>query len=362
MLSILICFISAFVITYFSIPSLIRIAHIRNLFDEPDERKLHKTTIPALGGVALFCGIFFTTLFWSDSLDLAFLRWFILSLVIIFLMGLKDDVVSIDPVKKLMGEIVASGLIIYYTDLRIYSFQGLFGIQELPFVISLLFTMFVFIVLINAINLIDGIDGLAGGIGTICCLALGGLFWYSGDITFAAISFTMAGALLGFLRFNFSPAKIFMGDAGSLVLGFLLAVLSVKFINSGIVIGGLKGVALPAPAITLAILIIPLADTLRVFIIRTLRGRSPFSADRNHLHHMLLDLGLGHQQTAMLLFLTNLLFISAALLSSELNINILFAGIVMAAFLLSQVPFLLLREQRNSKELEKKKLKTQFSK
>ncbi|MCP2044261.1 glycosyltransferase family 4 protein [Pontibacter sp. HSC-36F09] len=348
-------FLTAFIITYFAVPSVIKVASIRNLFDEPDERKLHKNTIPALGGVAIFAGIFFSVLFWAEEFNFSLLRWIMLSLVIIFLLGLKDDIVAIDPMKKLIGLLVASGLVIVYGDIRIMGFHGLLGISELPYLISVLFTLFVFIVIINAVNLIDGINGLAGGIGTIASLAFGTLFLLNDHNNAAAFAFATAGSLLAFLRYNFSSAKIFMGDGGALVIGFMLSVLSTRFMNSDITLGLISDVSVSKPLVALAILIIPLVDTLRVFTIRILNKRSPFSADRNHLHHQLLDLGMSHRRAAVVLYSANIYFIVLTLASQILGAHTVLFLMVLTAFVFSQIPALILRNRNAETVIEIKR-------
>lgn len=347
MATIITCFITSFLITYFAIPSVIKVASIRKIFDEPDERKQHTKTVPALGGVAIFSGIFFSILFWSNDIAFDHIRWIILPLVIIFLLGLKDDIVSIDPYKKLIGEIVAAGIIIFYGGIRIHSLHGLIGIYELSYTVSVLLTFFTIIVIINSFNLIDGIDGLAGGIGTITTLTFGSLFMYSGQYLLASISFSMAGALLAFLRYNFSPARIFMGDCGSLIVGFILSILCIKFIDIALIADG--ALLLPTPALALAILIIPLADTLRVFIIRISKNKSPFSADRNHIHHLLLNLGLTHKKASITLYIFNLIFIALAFLSYQVGLNFLFFLVTVTAFILTQVPYLLIQNRKDEK-------------
>ncbi|GEO07205.1 undecaprenyl-phosphate alpha-N-acetylglucosaminyl 1-phosphate transferase [Adhaeribacter aerolatus] len=354
MFEILTSFISAFLITYFVIPAVIRIAHTRKLYDEPDERKHHKNMIPALGGVAIFSGTFFSVLFWADALPAEAMRWFILSMVVIFMVGIQDDIVAIRPLKKLAGELVAAGIIIYYGDIRIFNMQGLLGFYELPYILSFGLTLFVFVVIINAFNLIDGIDGLAGGIGIISALAFGSFFWYSGQLGWAAVAFALVGALLAFIRFNFAPARIFMGDCGSLFTGFLLAVFCVKFLDTPILLDAPTGLFLPTPVVALAILIVPLIDTLRVFIVRVINGKSPFHADRNHIHHLLLNLGLGHKSAAITLYSFNIFFIFGTLTFVHLSLNYLFLIVVFLSYALSCVPQVLLH--LNKQEMKKRSI------
>lgn len=350
MLQIFTSFITAFLITYFVIPSVIRVALIRKLFDEPDERKQHQKMIPALGGVAIFTGTFFSLLFWVDALPADFMRWFILSMVVIFMIGIQDDIVAIRPLKKLIGELVAAAIIIYYGNIRIDNMQGLLGIYELPYLISFLLTLFVFIVIINAFNLIDGIDGLAGGIGVISSVAFGCFFWYSGQIAWASVAFATVGALFAFLKFNFAPAKIFMGDCGSLFVGFLLSILCIQFLNTPIMLDATSHTYLPTPVIALAILIVPLADTLRVFIVRVLNGKSPFHPDRNHIHHLLLNLGLTHRSAAFTLYTFNVFFILGALAFAHFSLNVLFLMVVLAGYIFISIPKVLLH--LNKQELK----------
>ncbi|QHT65758.1 undecaprenyl/decaprenyl-phosphate alpha-N-acetylglucosaminyl 1-phosphate transferase [Rhodocytophaga rosea] len=349
MLSILTSFLTSFIITYTAIPMVLRVAQIRKIFDEPDERKIHKKTIPALGGVAMFSGLFFSIMFWSQPELFINLRWVILSLVIMFLLGLKDDIVSINPYKKLIGQIVAAMLVVVWGDIRLNSLHGLFGIYELIPAIDIVLSIFVMIVIVNAFNLIDGIDGLAGGIGVIASLVFGGMFLISNEPLLALISFSLTGALLAFLRYNFSPASIFMGDGGSLVTGFILAILCIRFININENLIS-ETSHFPAPAIALAILIVPLADTLRVFIIRIMNKKSPFSADRNHIHHLLLNLRLNHKKAALTLYLMNILFIFMSFAFFHIGVNFLFFLVVVTAFIMSQIPYIILQNKKSEKK------------
>jgi UDP-GlcNAc:undecaprenyl-phosphate/decaprenyl-phosphate GlcNAc-1-phosphate transferase len=315
-------FFTSFAITYFAIPSVLNVARIRKLFDIPDGRKIHKATIPALGGVAIFSAVFFSMLFWTEATNFAHLRWIVLALVITFLLGLKDDIVSIDPYKKLIGQIAAAALLAVWGNIRIENFHGLMGITELPFAVSVTLTIFTIIVIMNSFNLIDGIDGLAGSIGSIVAITFGLIFYMAGEISLAIIAFSLVGALLAFLRYNFSPA-----------------ILAIQFLNTTIYINAaLNEGLLSTPPVALAILIIPLADTCRVFINRVLKGYSPFRADRNHIHHLLLKLGVSHTGSTLLLCVINVAFIlfAFALSGSDVNLLLLLVGCV--ALILTQIP------------------------
>jgi len=319
-LNILMAFLTAFTIAFLAVPPVIRVSSIRRIFDEPDERKQHKNAIPSLGGVAMFAAIFFSIIFWAEDINFEQLRWMILPLFIIFMQGLKDDIVAIHAVKKLIGQLIATSIMVFWGGLYITDLQGFLGINQIPAYVSIPFTLFTVAVIINSFNLIDGVDGLAGTIGVVTTVTFGTLFFLGQHYSLAMISFTITGALLGFLWYNFSPAKIFMGDGGSLVIGMVLGILCLRFLEARISLDG--GAALPTPPIALAILIVPLTDTLRVFMIRMSQGRSPFSPDRNHLHHVLLRMGFNHRQVALTLGGVNLAFIALALLLRTADVTL----------------------------------------
>jgi UDP-N-acetylmuramyl pentapeptide phosphotransferase/UDP-N-acetylglucosamine-1-phosphate transferase len=213
---------------------------------------------------------------------------------------------------------IAAAILIHLGGIRIESMHGLFGYDQLPELISLALSYVSIIVIINAFNLIDGIDGLAGSLGFLT-MSIFGVYFFMVDMSaYALFAFSMAGSLAAFLIFNYHPAKIFMGDSGSLLLGLVNAILVIKFIG----VADSSSVAYPlesAVAIGVAILMLPLADTLRVFSIRLLKGRSPFVPDRNHIHHLLLDRGLSHKYITICCVLLNTMFIAIAYFGRQLG-------------------------------------------
>lgn len=304
-------FLTSFIITFLAIPSIIRIAEIKHLFDEPDERKTHKRKVPTLGGLAIFAGLIFSLTFWSSQKEIVELQYILASIMILFFMGMKDDLFNLVAYKKLAGQLFAAFILVHWASIKITSFYGIFGVHELSLVPSYIFSIFTIVVITNSINLIDGIDCLAGTVGVIAATSFG--FWYfqSGMTQYVVLSAALIGSLLAFLYYNKTPAKIFMGDTGSLMIGVVLALMAVKFIEMNRLLpiehpNKIRGV----PSVTIGILVIPLFDTLRVFTIRILQGRSPFSADRNHLHHLILDLGLNHMQATAVLAAFNILSIA----------------------------------------------------
>jgi UDP-GlcNAc:undecaprenyl-phosphate GlcNAc-1-phosphate transferase len=301
----------SFAITFLAIPVIITVAEKKKLFDIPDERKVHRNPIPSLGGLGIFAGFILACLIsipYSIATDF---QYFFAAAFVIFFLGLKDDILVISPIKKFIGQVLAAFLIIYKGNIQIESMYGFLGIHELPETFSLLLTYLTIIVIINSFNLIDGIDGLAGSLGLMASAVFGFYFLQVNMPAYAILAFALAGSLAAFLIFNFQPAKIFMGDTGSMLIGLVMAVLVVKFIS----VASQPDIAYPvvaSPAIGFAILVIPLLDTLRVFAIRIFHRRSPFSPDRNHVHHLMLDKGISHRYITMILVSINILFIVGA--------------------------------------------------
>ncbi len=306
-------FITALFVTWVSIPIILRVAMSRGLYDRPNKRSSHKREVPTLGGIAVFAGFTLAAALFAGLFIPRELLFLFAGLIILFYIGIKDDILMIDPVKKLLGQIVAAAIVIVPGDIRMTGFYGFLGIYQIPYWAGVLFTLFVFVVVINGMNLIDGIDGLASGTGALASAAFGIWFFLAGHAAYAVISFSLVGSLIAFLRFNLSQGrhKIFLGDTGSLIVGLLLAVLAVRFLEYNRTAPAALRISSPA-VVAFTVLILPLTDTLHVFILRILRGRSPFEASRWHLHHRLLDLGLSHLRATGVLLSVNLLFILLA--------------------------------------------------
>jgi len=335
-ITLLLTFVVSFLVTYWSIPSIIRVAKQKKFFDEPNSRKSHINQVPTLGGVAIFVG--FTTAAGSfiSYILVPSLQYILVACIIIFFIGLKDDIMAIAPLKKLMGQIAAALILSVPGCIYLTSVHGFFGIYYIPYTAGTILTLFVIIVVINSFNLIDGIDGLAASVGMITSVFFGTWFFISGNIEYCLISVAMFGSLLGFFRYNVfgGKNKIFMGDTGSLIVGLMMAVQVILFNEKNI--GYTSAFSIKsAPAVSFAVLIVPLYDTLRVFLIRMLRGRSPFSADKSHLHHCLLKLGCSHIQTTLIIVLANLFFITLALLLQDIGIFWLMLIILSIATILS---------------------------
>jgi len=271
------------------------------------------------------------------------LKFILAALVILFFTGVKDDILIIDPRKKLLAQIVSAALVVIFADIRISSFHGIALIEELPYIMSVIFSIFVFIVIINGLNLIDGIDGLASGIAIVISITFGTFFLIYGYYSWSIISLALTGALIAFFRFNVfgKVNKIFLGDAGSLSIGLIIAVMAIQFLETG-VISTSSFSLVSSPAIAFGILIVPLFDTLRVFTIRVFGGDSPFKADRKHIHHRLLDLGCSHAKASSIIISVNLLFIALVFLLRDIGNIKLMAIILVLATALSYIPVYLI--------------------
>ncbi|MBS1746907.1 MAG: undecaprenyl/decaprenyl-phosphate alpha-N-acetylglucosaminyl 1-phosphate transferase [Bacteroidetes bacterium] len=316
--------IIAYLVTFFLLPLVIRIADDNKLYDLPDERKLHCNKVSSLGGIGIFSGIILSLLLVADFSNYsAELQYFIACFFMIFLIGIIDDIFVLKAWKKILGQVLITLILTLKANLLITNLHGFLGIYELTYSESIYISFFTITLLINSFNLIDGVDGLAGSIGFISCLLFGTFFLMNNLIHYAVLSFCVCGALLAFLKYNFSPAKIFMGDSGSTLIGLIAAILAIKFVESASIQSEFLNES--APAIAFGFLLIPLLDVLRVFAIRIYKKQSPLVPDRNHLHHLLQNKGLTHTQVTLTLVAAQLLFAALTLLAQHLNINLIIA-------------------------------------
>ncbi len=336
-------FLASLIISLVSIPSIIKVAKLKHLFDEPDERTVHTYSVPTLGGLAIFSGFAVSSLFFCNIQIIPELKYIIAGTIILFFIGIKDDILVIAPLTKLLGQIVVTFIIIFFSDLELTNLHGFFGITDISRYIGIPLTIFVFLVIINGFNLIDGIDGLSASIGVVSAGSLGIWFFLVKEYQYAIISVAIIGALVGFLRYNlFSKKnKIFMGDTGSLILGLIITVLIIKF-NEMNINKNFDYAKYGSPAISLAILAIPLFDTLRVMFIRFFQRKPLFRPDKQHIHHIFIQLGLSHKQAVLIIVIINILFILAAmLLHNTMGIRRLTLVFLLAAMIIFYVPVIL---------------------
>lgn len=337
-------FVTALIISAYAIPAIIKVANIRKLYDKPGGRKTHKGYVPNLGGIAIFAGFAISFVCWTNFSESLYLQYLILGLIILHFLGVKDDIVALDPYKKLVGQILAAVVLVIPGKFRINDLHGIIGLHQLSVPVSIGLSIFAVIVLINSFNLIDGIDGLAGGISLMISMLFSYIFWKHGLFNILIASMALSGALVSFLFYNRQPARIFMGDAGSMCIGYLMAAFSFQFMYTNA--GAPNALFHQHGAALIAFFIIPLFDTLRVFTIRILNKKSPFVADSNHIHHKLLELGLSHGKASLILCSVNALFIGIAYLLNDLSPNVFLVIILALAASLTAMPILLVQVKR----------------
>ena len=345
-LQLTVCFLMALIITVYIIPIIVRVNHSLKLFDKPNERSSTNVPVPTLGGIAIFFSFVFVSTIGMIGYNMPELIFILAATLLIFFVGLKDDLVNLSPRKKLVVEIIAAVILIFPAQIRFTTLHGLFGISGIGIIPSVFLTAFVIIVIINAFNLTDGIDGLAASLSVMISLILGTWFFLSSHIDYAILSFALAGASGGFFYFNVygKRNKIFMGDTGSLVLGTIISVLIIRFNEFNI--NPTQPYAIESvPAISFGILAYPLIDVIRVMTIRILNRKSPFSADKNHLHHRLLTLGLSHRKATLTILIANLLFILVLFTLHEIGILKLAIYIIMTGAILFLIPSLFIKKR-----------------
>lgn len=303
--------IGSFVVTYLIMPKIIGVVTYKRLMSDPNERSSHSEKVPSLGGIAFFVvvslGLYFLQGWDKFSISMSILP----GLLILFVIGLKDDLVVLSPRTKIVAQILAVSFVLYHPAFQIHHLNSFFGIEEVSLFVTVPLAAFVSLFIINAYNLIDGIDGLAAMIGIIIFGVYSFLFYMLDLHFFMGVCLLVVGTLAAFLRFNLSSSKkIFMGDTGSLIIGFLIAVATIRLFSvNPMVLKKMPFQLENLPIIVVAVLIIPVFDTARVFTVRILNRKTPFSADRNHIHHLLIDyLKLSHKEASIFLSIVNILF------------------------------------------------------
>ena len=336
---ILLSLVIGFVIVSYFIPKIILISREKKLFDVPNERSASRVITPNLGGIAIFAGFYVSLNVALHSFNTQSITPLLLASVVMFLIGLKDDLIGLSARKKLFFQVLTAMYLIFLGGVRISSLHGIMGIYEIDPYTSSVISLVAIVGIVNAYNLIDGIDGLAAGIGILISVAFGALFTLSGQTVYAIAAFSLTGSLVAFFFFNvFSRVnKIFMGDTGSLTLGIIFAFLTIKFLDHP---SSAHQQLFGSPGVALSIMIVPLVDTIRVMAIRIWQKRSPFSPDMNHIHHHLIRLtNNNHLHASMILIFWNMAYIAFACSFVYLfNINLLFFFILGAGFFMAAIP------------------------
>ncbi|KAF5047713.1 Undecaprenyl-phosphate alpha-N-acetylglucosaminyl 1-phosphate transferase [anaerobic digester metagenome] len=350
----------SFFVAYRFIPVIIDVARKKNLVDEPNHRTSHKGKVPTLGGIAIFAGFAIAVLAFNLASDTLLYPVTVAGAMVIFFLGLKDDVLELSPLKKIYGQVIAGLIIVLLGDLRFTNLHGLFGIYQLSYIWSVLATLFIFIVIINSFNLVDGIDGLAAGLAIVASVFFGEWFYQAGQTGMVVMALSLIGVLFAFLRYNLldSKYKIFMGDTGSMLLGFILAVFTVRFNEMNVPGSPFRNME-AAPAFSFAILMVPLFDTLRLFVVRIYTKCTPFAPDRAHMHHILLKLGFNHLQSTYILMMFNIVFVLLAWRFQSLGTMKLFGLLIFLGTILTIIAFVLVSIQKRHRHLDNKQIVNQ---
>ncbi|UZD23859.1 glycosyltransferase family 4 protein [Algoriphagus halophytocola] len=328
-------FFTSFAIGILFFPVLIKLLHNYQVSDSPGGRRIHLGKTPSMGGIGFFLASMIALAIWAWEFPEHYPTYLFGGITIMFFVGLRDDIVELKASRKILGQLIAVVLVIGASDIRIRDFHGFLGIGELNLYFSYVFSAFTLLALTNAFNLIDGLDGLAGTMAMITFSCLGAWFLYYGLDSYALICFTFMGAILAFLAFNWHPAKIFMGDTGSLTLGFTMGALVMAFmeVNQALPAGSTWKFE-PSFSAGVALLMFPLYDMGRVFTRRISQGKGPMTPDKSHVHHFLMRMGFTHDKVTFILGSLQLVFIFLIFILKDFSDNLALPIIVGLAVIL----------------------------
>lgn len=314
-MSLLYCILLPFCVSLFLVgwihPRLVKIALLKNIVDNPDARKLQRTPVPVLGGVAVFFGIVIGIGSMSAVVNCSSLLVVIMAMLAMLYTGTMDDTLNLSPALRFLIEIIVVLLLIFVGGYCIDDFQGLWGVGEISCWYAVPLTVFASVGIINAINLIDGVNGLSSGFCIMACIMFGTLFYLSGCITMTILAVVSIGALIPFFFHNVfgKASKMFIGDGGTLVMGTIMSIFVIEILSTDSPSAAYVNPNVGLIPFTLAVLSVPVFDTLRVMSTRILKGESPFHPDKTHLHHMFIELGASHVATTLAILSLNTLVV-----------------------------------------------------
>ena len=306
--TIIIPFFTALLLVGWIHPRLVKIALLKNIVDNPDARKLQRTPVPVLGGVAVFFGVVIAIGCMSSVVDCSGLPVVIMAMVAMLYTGTMDDILSLSPGLRFVIEIVVVLLLIFVGGYCIDDFHGLWNIGRFSYWYAVPLTVVAAVGIINAINLVDGVNGLSSGYCIMACLIFGTLFFLAGEAPMTILAAVSVGALIPFFLHNVfgKTSKMFIGDGGTLVMGVVMSVFVIAILQNGSRVAAYVNPNVGLVPFTLAVLSVPVFDTLRVMSTRILKGTSPFRPDKTHLHHMFIDLGCSHVATTLAILGVNM--------------------------------------------------------
>lgn len=309
----------SFIIGQCFMPVVLKVARARHFVVKPNKRMSHTGEVPNIGGIDIFMSFILTYLLFEYN-QLHYSQFIFIGVFLILMTGFIDDLIDLSPSWKLAGECISGLFLIVLANIRLTHLHGIWGIDTIPDWVSYPLSFFVFIAIVNSLNLIDGVDGLASGLGMLYSLFFALYFQHIGEIHLATLSYCLIGSLAVFFIYNVfgrTHHKIFMGDSGSLLLGYMITLFVFRFCELNTTLTGVSHIP-SAPAFMMGLLAIPLFDTVRVMLTRIKQKKSPFSADKNHMHHLLLKMGLSHVQVTLVLLIISLGSLTLSLLLRHL--------------------------------------------
>lgn len=317
-------FVVSLCATWWIFKKVLKIAKLKNIVDNPDARKLQRVPVPVMGGIAVFFGMIMAFAVAGIIFDISNMFAMVCVMTIMLYVGCMDDIIGLSPGIRFLVEIIVVLLLIYCNNYSIDNFHGLWGIYEIPQWIAVPLTVFACVGIINAINLIDGVNGLSSGYCIVTSMIFGAIFIATGDVDRSSLAILCVGALIPFFCHNVfgKESKMFIGDGGTLLMGTIISAFVINALKTDSTITANVPANFGVIPFTLAVLAVPVFDTLRVMVARISRGMSPFSPDKTHLHHLLIDLHFSHVGTTMTEILANLFVIAGWYLTYRLGASI----------------------------------------
>ena len=305
-------------------PVVLKYARAHGIVDNPNARKLQRVPVPVMGGVVVYTGILTGGIALSLFIYSEILIYGLIGMTVMMLIGVWDDIRDISATLRFLIEMVLVTVFIVVTDTYIDDFHGLWGIHELPDFVAYPLSIISGVGLINAVNLIDGVDGYSSGYGMMASTCFGVVFWTVWSPVMTSLTLIVIAALLPFFLHNVFgiKSKMFIGDGGTLMLGMLMTVFAFFAMSSNQQCDRLADQGLSLTGFVLAVLCIPVFDTLRVMTMRIIRGRSPFSPDKTHLHHLFIDMGFSHLGAALFILMINFMVVLVWLASWKLGASV----------------------------------------
>ena len=317
-------FVVSIVVSMLAYPRVLQFAKSHDIVDNPNARKLQRVPVPVMGGLVVYMGIICGGLVLQAFVNEPLIQWGLTGMSLMLVIGMWDDIKSLSAALRSMFEVVLVGVFMWQTEIYLDDFHGLWGIHQLELWVSIPLSLLVGVGLINVMNLIDGVDGYSSGYGITACICFGVLFASVWSNVMVCMALIVAGALLPFFMHNVFGvrSKMFIGDGGSLMLGMLMVLFVFYCLSSRSHCASLEAEGVGLIALALSVVCIPWFDTMRVMVMRILRGNSPFKPDKTHMHHLFIDMGFSHLGAAVSILLMNLLVVMAWLLSWQLGASI----------------------------------------